>query len=230
MKTLLISPHLDDAALSCATRLQGGEVTEVVTVFAGVPGSEEPLSEWDVLTKAPNARQRAIERLAEDASAWASIAQSFRHWNYVEAHTTGIDKAAMSREIGDLAGLFQCVLVPAGIGRHPHHVMVRDAALAALPRNLRIILYGELPYAGFFGWPTFDAHLDVEAQWRSDLAGVAPSRLSPPRLNALGAKQLAWKKELLAHYPSQMAAVSGGSLALFTTTNLLNYEVEFDLD
>jgi LmbE family N-acetylglucosaminyl deacetylase len=228
MRTLLLSPHLDDAALSCAARLQSGTVAEIVTVFAGLPTADAPLSDWDILTRAGNPRQRMVERRAEDTAAWVSVSQAFRHLDYVESEAA-LDFNVLTRDLAALARPYDLLLAPAGLGRHPHHLLVRDAALAAVGPDTKIILYGELPYAAFFGWPTSDADLDVEGHWRRNIAGSISGALLRPTTMKLTNEQLAWKLALLAHYPSQVPAVSGGCLRLFETTILLHYEVEFEM-
>src|SRR4051794_35229184 len=66
-RKVVVSPHLDDAVLSCWHVLQDGEAT-VVTVFAGVP---EPGTRgwWDRLTGSDDSAARMRERLREDDAA-----------------------------------------------------------------------------------------------------------------------------------------------------------------
>ncbi len=224
---LLISPHLDDAALSCAVRVGRGDVSKVVTVFAGVPPTGEPLTDWDVMTRAEEPRRRMLERRAEDEAAWRSVGQDFEQWDHQEYRAEGVDREELGRQLAAAAAGRSAVLVPAGIGGHPHHILVRNVAIAALAGKATILLYGELPYAAFFGWPRTDPHLDVKAYWRTELAGIDAWRAGPPRLFTLSPEARAWKRSLLSHYQSQLAAVSGGSLELFERTPLLEHEVEF---
>jgi hypothetical protein len=66
-RSVVLSPHPDDAVPSCWHLLAGGDTT-VVTVFAGVP---EPgtCGWWDRLTGASDPAARVRERLAEDTRA-----------------------------------------------------------------------------------------------------------------------------------------------------------------
>src|SRR6266511_2693747 len=68
-RSLVLSPHPDDAVLSCWHVIEGGDAT-VVTVFAGVP---EPGTSgwWDRLTGATDSPARMRERLKEDTEALA---------------------------------------------------------------------------------------------------------------------------------------------------------------
>jgi hypothetical protein len=66
-RSVVLSPHLDDAVLSCWHLLAGGDTT-VVTVFAGVP--EPGTCGWsDRLTGASDSAARVRERLGEDTRA-----------------------------------------------------------------------------------------------------------------------------------------------------------------
>ena len=227
MGALLISPHLDDAALSCARRIKNGDVACVTTVFAGLPPPGTPLSDWDRITRARDARTRVRERRAEDSAAWRSIGVDFHHADLAEAQAGEIDRVRLRRVIAASASGFTQVLVPAGIGRHPHHMMVRDAAIEVLPATAGIILYGEIPYAAYFGWPGSHPFLDVHSYWANELRSLA-SPPGPARVMTLDAEERAWKRRLLAHYPSQMGAVGGGSLALLESA-MLDCELEFHL-
>lgn len=230
MNALIVSPHLDDAALSCAVRLSRGEVGLVATVFAGLPASDAPRSDWDILTKASSARARVAQRRSEDAAAWSSIGIPHLQCDYVESQAAQVDLRMLGDELAAIASGFDHVLLPAGIGRNPDHVLVRDAALLSLPTSIPLTLYGELPYAAFYGWPSLQEYLDVEAHWQNDVADIDPRRcVASPELMKLTDDEKEWKREVLAHYQTQLAAVSGGSLALFETTKMLDYEVEFPI-
>jgi hypothetical protein len=65
MNTVVVSPHLDDAAISASTQLGKGGAT-VVTVFTGLPPTQWPTTWWDKLTGATSSRERQLERRAEE--------------------------------------------------------------------------------------------------------------------------------------------------------------------
>lgn len=224
---LLVSPHLDDAALSCSARILSGQINEVVTIFAGVPPTNTPLSEWDRLTRATSAASRVRERRAEDEAAWASIAQPFQQLNHVETQHAAPNPRAISADIARAAKGYRTVLLPAGIGGHADHCIVRNIGLSVI-KNADILLYGELPYAAFYGWPPGNHHLDVEAYWRDAFRAVASnSKISSPRLVRLAPHQKRAKFTLLGHYRSQFSAVTGGSLNLAMESPLFDYEIDF---
>ena len=229
MKGLIVSPHLDDAALSCAARIESRQVEAVTTIFAGLPSELEHLSDWDILTRANSARTRVAERRAEDAAAWNSLGINYSHRDNLEARGDRIDPTQLKREIEQVSAGFARVFIPAGIGRHPQHVLVRDAALLAIAPGTQVVLYGELPYAAYYGWPEVDKHLDVEAHWRAEMKDISRGIVGPPNLVALNEAQRAFKRKLLANYTSQISAISGGSFKLFDTTTMLDFELEFNL-
>lgn len=71
MVTVILSPHLDDAVLSCWHVLtQPGEVA-VINVFAGVPANADGRAWWDRYTGATDSAQRVRDRVEEDRRALA---------------------------------------------------------------------------------------------------------------------------------------------------------------
>jgi len=55
---LVVSPHLDDAVLSCGRLLAGRPGSVVATVFAGVPSRPDQCTDWtaDAASPAPPKR------------------------------------------------------------------------------------------------------------------------------------------------------------------------------
>lgn len=200
-----------------------------MTIFAGLPPEREHPSDWDILTRAVSARTRVAERRIEDATAWTSLGIAYSHCDHLEARGDRIDQTEIKREIEHRSAGFARVFIPAGIGRHPQHVLVRDAALVAIAPGTQVILYGELPYAAYYGWPAADEYLDVQAHWRAEMKDIPRGTVGPPKLFALDEAQRAFKRKLLANYRSQLSAVSGGSLKLFETTSMFDFELEFVL-
>jgi LmbE family N-acetylglucosaminyl deacetylase len=87
---IYLSPHLDDVVLSCGGRIwqqaQAGERVLVVTVFAGAPAPDAPLSpfarelhaRWGYLADAMARRQE------EDLTAVALLGAKAIHWPYTD--------------------------------------------------------------------------------------------------------------------------------------------------
>ena len=162
---LLLAPHFDDAALSCAALLEREEPIDVVTVFAG--GPEPPRQGWwDELCGFAGSDESLPARKAEERAAiGARHRLSFLpllDMQYVEGRRTGADAqaivAAVTQWVARTGGGH--VAIPAGAGArrrllrrsagitpHPDHVLARDAVLEARPASVVPLLYEELPYA-----------------------------------------------------------------------------------
>lgn len=68
---MILSPHLDDAVLSCWRVLEAHRSVRVVNVFTGSPPEGSPAPWWDRLTGATDPVRRMAERRAEDRRALA---------------------------------------------------------------------------------------------------------------------------------------------------------------
>lgn len=179
--TLIVSPHLDDAALSCWSVLAGAEGgVVVVDVCAGLP-AEGVLGAWDARGGAVSSQERMRERHAEEQAALAGtgariVLLDLLDWQY---DPCGEDVGTALAPHLDGAGW---VLAPAGIGGHRDHLRVRDAVLARCPDA---VLYADLPYALRHG---------VEPP----LPGYEPE------VRLLDAAALAAKQAVLATYRTQL--------------------------
>src|SRR5579863_3221040 len=79
----VISPHLDDAALSCTLFLAANPGCRLTTVFAGGPSSVRPLTPWDRAARyfAEGADVTAIRR-TEDTNAAALVNAEAVHLSF----------------------------------------------------------------------------------------------------------------------------------------------------
>ena len=188
---LLVSPHFDDAALSCAALLARPEPVDVLTVFAGDPDPPRQAF-WDVCCGFASSAEAGATRRAEDAAAFAGSRHRSRRMNLLEwqhldgprSHTDAEEiratVSAWAAEVGE-----GTVALPAGAGRgtfrrrlerrlfraspgpprHPDHTFARDAALQALVahEDLALLLYEELPYV--YGAPADKEVGKVAAAW-----------------------------------------------------------------
>lgn len=222
LDALYLSPHLDDAALSCggaiARRAGRGERVLVLTVFAGDEPAEPPspfaanLARWWSL--APGTVMRA--RRAEDRAACEVLGADVEHWTELEApyrrdvdgrlpYTTlgslfrTVDPADESR-IAALGARFAAlpaareVIVPLGVGGHVDHQIVRRAATACWGADLAH--YEEFPYAA---WKRL-------AVWRA----TRPRRVWRAEVQALTAAEVATRCRAIARYRSQVGPMFGG--------------------
>src|SRR5579864_4460044 len=153
---LIVSPHLDDAALSASHRLRSGGAV-VVTVCAALPSSDTAPGWWDRLTRASSARERQQQRIAEDQAAMRFAHARAVHLEHLDGqYRDGVelDVDAVAADLELLAAAATEVWLPAGIG-HEDHVAVRDAGMLAARgrRHRSAVLYADVPHALPYGWP-----------------------------------------------------------------------------
>jgi LmbE family N-acetylglucosaminyl deacetylase len=151
----VLSPHLDDAVLSAWSVLRRPAAVTVVNVCAGVPPAG-PGTPWDALTGARDGAERMRERLAEDRIALARAGREAVNLDFLDEQyrDAPLEAGALADAIAAAVPAAAELWAPAGIGAHPDHVQVRDAALAlASGGGPPLRLYAELPYAVRYGWP-----------------------------------------------------------------------------
>lgn len=196
---LYISPHLDDAALSCGGRIwqqaQAGERVLVVTIFAGAPALDTPLSPF---AQELHARWGLADPIAarreEDAAALALLGAEGVYWPYVdciyrraaegcflcdgeealfgEVHPA--DGALIAELVARLRALARerggTIYAPLAVGRHVDHQVVRRAAEGLDD----VVYYEDYPYASRPG--TTEEAL-VAGQWRAELVSLSQEAL-----------------------------------------------------
>jgi len=171
---LYLSPHLDDAVLSCGgqieLRVRRGERVLIVTLFTGEPSADElpPLARklheiWDL-----SAAKVMSARRGEDRAAVAELGAELEHWPLVDAvyrrdpatgeplypslkSLFGRPIAADDELLEEIAERFAPlaqvpeVFAPLGIGGHADHRLCRRAAERVFGERLE--LYEDFPYA-----------------------------------------------------------------------------------
>jgi LmbE family N-acetylglucosaminyl deacetylase len=203
--SIILSPHLDDAALSCGGRMLGDQSVLVVNVFnkgAWWRFPHEPLADAEKIQACRNIEEALISRLSGAVMKPLDLPEALlRGHTMAELFTLRPDErdvevagqvrsavAALAREY-PLAHWF----VPLAIGEHIDHHIVRDAAIAALAdqhvKPTHLHFYEDLPYA---------AKLGPDADFSTRIAGQT---LREEVLDI--EEQLPWKMELLRAYWSQ---------------------------
>lgn len=235
---VVISPHLDDAVLSCWLPIARRVVTRVVTVFAGIPPDDQPTSSWDSLTGAASSAARMRERRREDRAALAMTACEVVHLDHleIEYRRQAIDQSGLRRELALVTADAGEVWLPAGIGYHPDHIQTRNVSLAAT-RSRRQRLYAELPYAVMYGPPGSVAGQDsqryvdvdrwIEAQLRG--GGLDPARLRP-HAQALRDDERQSKHRAVMAYATQLPALTAGLGCRLLDAAIMSYEWSWELE
>ncbi len=157
----VVSPHLDDAALSCSLFLAAHPGSCITTVFAGGPPSVRPLTPWDKAAKYfPEGADVMGVRRGEDISAAALLQASTLHLMYWDGQyrnqrygSLDLPDEELPSAIAEdlLSRAVQCPadawVIPLGLG-HPDHRIAAEAGLIFAARHAGgTYLYEELPYA-----------------------------------------------------------------------------------
>jgi LmbE family N-acetylglucosaminyl deacetylase len=238
MPAVVLSPHLDDAVLSCWHLLDAPAPATVVNVFNGSPPEGAPVGWWDRITGATDSAARMREREAEDDEALAVAGARAHHLRLLDhQYRSGSDPEA------DLAcGLERAVdanavlHAPAAMDGHADHVLVRDAAVRLAGGGRRLVLYADLPHGVRDGWPGWvtgepePSGADVGATWKAALqrSGLVAERLVP-RVWPLDAATRARKLRALAAYRTQRAAIDRLAFAPLDDPGTLAWEVTWDV-
>jgi LmbE family N-acetylglucosaminyl deacetylase len=154
----VISPHLDDAALSCSLLLAANPGSSLITLLAGGPPSVRPLTTWDRMARYfPEGADVTGVRRGEDISALAMLRAKAVHLTYWDRQYRndhygyqGPDEEALREAItaellaGEPADYW---VIPLGLG-HPDHRLAAEVGLRLAERGTgEFYLYEELPYA-----------------------------------------------------------------------------------
>lgn len=171
---LIVSPHFDDAALSCAALLERSEPVDVLNVFTGEPDPPQR-REWDLGSGFADSAVSMAARRAEERAAFTGSVHRLEQLDLLDSQYLYGERAETDRTRIEtaIAGWGEqvaggTIALPAGAGRapsrtrarlrrllgepgperHPDHALARDAALGALGGlpHLVPLLYEELPY------------------------------------------------------------------------------------
>jgi glycosyltransferase involved in cell wall biosynthesis len=236
---LVLSPHLDDAVLSCWHAIDDPELAEpvtVATVLAGYPRRGLEPSAWDRLSGATDPLAHQVERRAEDLAALACARAEAVHLPFVDEHYRDgpPPRRAVAEAIERLCEGFEEVWIPAAVGGHADHVLVADAALGATP-GLRRFLYADLPYAAGRGWRALvdaalqGAHDDLSLQAQLHASPTIPPG-SVPRVHRLSPAAQERKLAAIRLYRSQLRPLEGAFGRWFDDPDVAGYEVYWELE
>jgi len=179
---LLLSPHFDDAVLSCWSLLASDRRLTVVNLFAGIPAAGQS-GPWEALIGVQDSAERKRARMAEDVLSLARAGRAPINLALLDAqHRSRTDGSPSAREIDRaLTSEVQSasrVYVPAGIGSHVDHLIARRYGRMLLRAGMPVTLYADLPYCTFHGWPPWvdgseaASNRNVDAYWRCSLDQV----------------------------------------------------------
>jgi LmbE family N-acetylglucosaminyl deacetylase len=144
---IFISPHFDDAVLSCGEWIDQESTAYVLTILGGVPRTEI-VTDYDVRSGWKNSTDAMIGRMKENARACMLLATPNDEWEFCDS------QYGVQPEPGVLEDMLQqqvfstreTVVAPLGLA-HRDHIKISDAVLVvakAIP-EVTLWLYEELP-------------------------------------------------------------------------------------
>jgi LmbE family N-acetylglucosaminyl deacetylase len=213
VRYIYLSPHLDDAVLSCGgiilNQRKAGIPVEIWNWMCGTPPEDLPLSDlarsvhagWEL----DSVKEVYATRLAEDRLAAARVDAQTRNFDLLDCIYRQADDGSFlypdeifvpphvgdSKLVTEIAALLNGnlrpgdrLVVPLGIGKHPDHVIVRQAA-EQTGHPLRYC--ADIPYTIWY-----------PDQFAAQTAGLSAEHFS------LSAEELAGWQAGIAAYASQM--------------------------
>ena len=236
--TIILSPHFDDAVLSCWHLLASASEVLVVNVFAGEPPAGT-LGWWDELAGATDSAAAVRTRIEEDRQALALAGRTAVNLPFLDSQYRQSDQAP-AEILQALRGVFikdARIYAPASLGDdHRDHAAVRAAALALHAEGADVALYADLPHATMFGWPRWvldgsSSEADPAGEgWATQLqeTGVPVERMVAAT-HRLSAKEHAAKLEAVLSYASQTAPLQQVFESSLEDPQVLGVEVDWRL-
>jgi LmbE family N-acetylglucosaminyl deacetylase len=234
----ILSPHFDDAVLSCWQLLAGTADVTVVNVFTAEPPAGTPPPWWDRATGASDPVKRVRERRREDAAALSLVGTSSVELGLLDDQyrCAQLSLHEVVQRITSEVVPQAIIHAPGAFDGHPDHVLVRDAALELARAGRAVVLYADLPHASARGWPAWLSGepsapaREIAADWDLVLreAGLVVRKLVR-RVRPLDAPTRARKLQALACYGSQRAALDRYAFAPLDDPRALAWEVSWEV-
>jgi LmbE family N-acetylglucosaminyl deacetylase len=178
VRAIFVSPHCDDVALSCggtvAAMAAAGYDPLLVTVFAGVPPPERPLTPFALAVhefmgcKDMTAAEVLNLRRSEDEAAATTLGARLHSLSHLDMPYRGVyarpnafrgplhadDAVLAARIAADVLQLWQAtqdatVYLPLGVGGHVDHRLCFAAASTLTRAGVRCWHYEDFPYAAW---------------------------------------------------------------------------------
>ena len=123
MPTFVLSPHPDDAVLSCWWLLSARDDVRVINVFTSADASR--VAWWDRLTGAVDGAARMSERLIEDQQALARAGRSAVNLGLLDGQNRRRSQPAaqIADRVARIVGPDARLVAPAGLGEIADHAV-----------------------------------------------------------------------------------------------------------
>jgi LmbE family N-acetylglucosaminyl deacetylase len=222
----ILSPHFDDAVLSCWNVLDQPEEACVITVFGGVPDAGTSTS-WDQRCGQPDSQALVHGRIKENEvalNAAKARAVNLPHLDGQYPHAER-DVSAIAETVLELTDQDATIYAPiaiAGLRQHQDHITVQQTAKQLLEQGRDVAFYADLPYA---------IPLLGERKWPALRSAARIGRAVGLKLEAetveLNPDQQASKAKVLRDYTSQFSALSEIRGGLLKKRYFYRYEMLF---
>jgi LmbE family N-acetylglucosaminyl deacetylase len=206
---VVVSPHFDDAVLSCWSLVESDAEIDVVTVYSAGPDDPALISRWDSDTGVTS-QVRMQQRAEENRAALALAGRSATNLGGLEGQygDGSVDEEVLAAAIRDA----EVVYLPAATATHDDHVnkehaRVRDAGLRIRP-DAR--LYADQPYNHF------RSGLELPPDLRARFGDRQEVQLS--------SSQRARKARALACYAGELQKLANGFGLELTDSDVLTFE------
>lgn len=208
MMHVFISPHLDDAVLSCGQVIAGNKPSTVVTILAGLPRSPSLLTPYDDSCGFKTSAKAMLARQNEDRVACAKLGAEVIHctgldYQYRQPSHTGFRDTLtqlewlVTRGVGPEYGVEDTWFIPMGM-EHADHAMVADVAMSFCKKQgFNTYVYEDLPYRVLLPEVAMARFKDLWAR------GVITEPLEDPA--RVMDREL--KREAISRYESQLVAL-----------------------
>lgn len=213
MSIVVVSPHFDDAVLSCGDYLAERPGATVLTVFAGAPETELPLTHYDAQCGFKSAPEAMGARLRENLRACVVLECSPLDLDFVDIQYGG--KRATANEISEaVEGAVRAItgyesfvsdeddpptlLIPLGLVHEDHALAAHGAYLAARRLRCATYAYEDIPYRVQSPGAAVSAVELIRGR------GLRPALLEPPRATA---HSRALKRAAVHCYRSQLGGL-----------------------
>jgi hypothetical protein len=273
-RTVVCSPHFDDAVLSCWSVLDRNENCAVVNVFTGAPGGGF-ISWYDQQNRATSSAAHMHQRSIEDRDALSLAGKQAVNLGMWEVQyrlrqsallhkvfrrlpplrfamlrlpllrpllygTPAPDAARIADAIAHAAPAASILWVPAAIGGHRDHLIVRQAGSLLASRGMNVRLYADLPYAVIHGWPKWVGTPEgarkkdrASAFWERHIKALRQQVGDPierARVVALTPQERVRKEQAVRRHATQIHSLnSGRTRGRLDEKSTFAYEVHWEL-
>ena len=234
---VVLSPHLDDAVLSCWSVLAGAEPVQPVNVFAALPRAGF-VTRYDRICGAHDSAAHVRARIEEDRDAFGAVGHTPLNLPFLDRQYRRPWQTPSLKQLDDgiaeAAPRVRAVYAPAALGfaPQPDHALVRALALGVAAKGVAVWLYADVPYATTFGWPHWvsetpeNPSLDVDAYWQQLVADVpAVGSIRAARIVRLQPPEASRKLAAMQAYRTQFPALDGGPIGALRNPLVHSFEV-----